>query len=521
MKLEQLHVDILYEIFKFLSVLDIDHIQRVSTTFNEFAGRHIVWRNAYRFTTLPRPSGPHPWQDRDTLKRVLIRSAKLEKNWPNLGVNASDVSTLHSTGGRETRVYTPLSTRKFTFPFGRPSALAAVGDRWIVVVTKSAISCVDLESTEIPADAPEDCAVDPIQLYQCAADSELQFAFCLNSTDKEGREVVYVVAEVERGVTEERAKAISIFKLRVPTETEREYRITTEFKSSVPVGKGTLLRAVLAHGLLLIHVVDVENLHRFWLVHVETNRLYQMTCAEKVDTSWLSLHLCSTHIMMIQYRHDELFGAAGSECYIEAYPLPTLPDTAECDDSNDIPEIQLHLSHTGICPASLMFSGPVLWECGNQRALNGHAGRVVLVAHRTLPQDPQVKCLAAADLLLEYSPQGVGTITCTLHDIFTPPTDPDSDSQLVPQFFITAGGTESRGLIECSLDGGVRAVFGFTISFEPGPDDAMHISFCAGRLQLPQAPLPCFSVGFAGNTGRILRRHPMPRQDFIEIIDFA
>ncbi|KIJ15951.1 hypothetical protein PAXINDRAFT_11524 [Paxillus involutus ATCC 200175] len=283
--------------------------------------------------------------------------------------------------------------------------------------------------------------------------------------------------------------------------------------------------------------------------------------AAEEEASWVSLHLCSTHVMIVQRRHHE--PTRGWECHIEAYPHPTLPSSNDpepstLDNNNNIPEIHLQLSHRGVCPASMLFSGPVVWERKMPRTTDGQTHsksqsiRVVLIAHRA----PPLPCLAAAELVLLSSPISSShssantnprlepaTITCTLHDVLLPP---DSDSRR--GFFYTASrGNDSRGVIESSASRSRRDqekhnTFGFTLSLEVQPDltpkpeqvgagdlgndqntgaEKMKVSLWAEKLTLPVATGPCFVVGFDGNVGRMFRRHPSQGKEIMEIIDFA
>ncbi|KAF9225944.1 hypothetical protein BS17DRAFT_815612 [Gyrodon lividus] len=368
--LGQLPVDVLYEVLKSLSVRDIVRLQRVSKRFCEITHERIVWANAYHLTTLPRPSGPHAWQDATSLKCHLIRSAKVEKSWPRRHVAPASVldgagsATSHDAnadgGGAATREYYPTSTRKFTCPISRPITLKTVAGRWVVICTRTAIWCIDMEAEE-------------------------------------------------------------------------------------QAGEG--------------------------------------------EPSWVSLHLCSTHIMMIWRRRHE--ATQTWECHIQAYPHPTLPIFSDIDTNsrapanNNIPEIHLQLSHRGVCPVPMIFSGPALWDYEMERRTDGktrskgQGTRVLLIAYRTPPR------LAAADLVLEPPPLSSSScpssyttittssrsepaaITCTLHDILVP-TGSDSRRGLVPHFYTTSRGNESRGIIESSssINRRDRDILGFTLSLD-------------------------------------------------------
>ncbi|KAF8842402.1 hypothetical protein BDN67DRAFT_368635 [Paxillus ammoniavirescens] len=203
--LGQLPIDVLYEILRSLSVQDIVRLQRVSKRFYEITQERIVWANAYYSTILPCPSGPHAGQDATFLKRQLIRSAKLEKNWPRRRVvsaprlNTADSTALRDAHARRedaaTRVYSPTSIRRFTLPIPRPLTLTAITGRWIVVVTGTGIWCVDLEAEEAQlASTEEDYVVRPVELHKCV-DTTLEFWFVVSAMDREGRVIGYVVAE--------------------------------------------------------------------------------------------------------------------------------------------------------------------------------------------------------------------------------------------------------------------------------------------------------------------------------------
>ncbi|KIJ61823.1 hypothetical protein HYDPIDRAFT_30898 [Hydnomerulius pinastri MD-312] len=539
--LGQLPIDVLYEIFKFLHVQDIIQIQCVNKRFSQITQERIVWVDAYQRTSLPRPSGPHSWQDTKTLKRRLVRSAKVEKNWPHRGPSSLVTSLSEDNEGSQTssgtttplepRVYSPTSTRKFTFPFPRPLTLTTIAGRWIVVSTRSGIWCVDLELSEVPHDASEDHVILPVELHTCGT-TRLEFSFCVSTTNREGHTVAYVVAEEREDTNLEAPRSISIFKLNLPFGTGDGHRMSAECKGTIPIGEGTLFNAVLAHDLLLIHVVALGTTHRFWVVHSPTDTLYQLISPERVEEaepSWVSLHVCSTHLMMNQRRHHE--ATQTWECHIEAYPLPALPPPVQSNAQDGIPEVHLRLSHKGVCPVSMLFSGPALWERGAQKVDKApglvYDARVVLVAYRMLSGNPPVPCLAAADLVLKppESPTALGTVICTLHDIFVPLTT-DTRRGLVPHFYTTSRGNESRGIIECSSSisrGEKKDVFGFTLSLEQEEDaeGAMKMSFWTEKLQLPDEPRPCFMLGYDGNVGRMFRRHPNHGKDVVEIIDFA
>ncbi|KIJ15950.1 hypothetical protein PAXINDRAFT_99301 [Paxillus involutus ATCC 200175] len=203
--LGQLPIDVLYEILRSLSIQDIVRLQRVSNRFYEITQERIVWANAYHSTILPCPSGPYASQDATSLKRQLIHSTKLEKNWPRRRVASTPkLNIAGSTASRDaharredpaTRVYSPTSIRRFTLPIPRPLALTAITGRWIVVVTGTGIWCIDLEAEEAQlGGTSEDYVVRPVELHKCV-DTTLEFSFVVSAMDREGRMVLYVVAE--------------------------------------------------------------------------------------------------------------------------------------------------------------------------------------------------------------------------------------------------------------------------------------------------------------------------------------
>ncbi|KAF9239801.1 hypothetical protein BU15DRAFT_74337 [Melanogaster broomeanus] len=497
---------------------------------------------------------------------------------PTLRASATSQDASDDGGGPAARVYLPTSTRKFTFPNPRPSTLTPIAGRWIVICNRTGIYCVDLEAEEVPLESTTgDYVVRPVELYKCVG-AKMELSSCVSTVDAQGHVVAYVVAEERAHLDDEEhlgPKSISVVKLTLPFETGREQRhhMSATCTGRFSIGEATLFNAVLAYELLVIHVVDLGHPHRFWLSHTSTDKLYQIIGAEPVDEEeppWVSLHLCSTHIMMVHRRYQAV--TRTWECYVEGYPHPTLPPPStdpSTSDNNNIPVIHLQLSHMGVCPVSMVFSGVTLWEherhgaTAGQPQNKGQGTRVVLIAYRT----PPLPRIAVADLVLEPPPLSSShpssyttatnsrsepaAITCTLHDIFVP-LDTDLRYGLLPRFHTTSCGTESRGIIESGSSGGdleKRDTFGFTLSLEvlsdltAGPGTGMDtetqgsegnlewyqstsmgmmkVSFWLEKLTLPAATTPCVVIGFDGNTGRVFRRHQSEGKVTMEIIDFA
>ncbi|KIJ63052.1 hypothetical protein HYDPIDRAFT_29745 [Hydnomerulius pinastri MD-312] len=133
--LADIPLDIIYLILDYLSLQDFITFTKVAKFCRGLLHHDIIWRRLYQRSTLPLPPGPAEWQSVSDLSDPLIKSTKVQINWPpNLS--------------------RPQIIRSRHIPINRDDAgFSVILDRWILVAGGSNVLCYDSHSTALEESA--------------------------------------------------------------------------------------------------------------------------------------------------------------------------------------------------------------------------------------------------------------------------------------------------------------------------------------------------------------------------------
>ncbi|KAF8798936.1 hypothetical protein BYT27DRAFT_7122547 [Phlegmacium glaucopus] len=138
---EDLPLDIVYEILGQLHVIDILHVRRACRRLYQASYERHVWVNCYSRSNLLLPEGPLSSQSAQQLEALLVRAAKIHRSW------TSDI---------------PTTPSRRTFPRQLPTydfVANVISGRYLQVLEGSlGISWYDLEGTDLST---------PILTYPC------------------------------------------------------------------------------------------------------------------------------------------------------------------------------------------------------------------------------------------------------------------------------------------------------------------------------------------------------------------
>ncbi|KAH7882304.1 hypothetical protein F5I97DRAFT_1985951 [Phlebopus sp. FC_14] len=134
LKLEDMPVDVLIHILKNLPLEDLVIIGGTSRLFQSLLDHGTIWRHLYQTAPLPLPPGPFPWQPAAYLSRTLIKSGKVQSNWP-------------------TKQGAPQITGLRRVPIQQRDCFCLLLHRWILVGRGSHVLSYDLHlgASETPA----------------------------------------------------------------------------------------------------------------------------------------------------------------------------------------------------------------------------------------------------------------------------------------------------------------------------------------------------------------------------------
>ncbi|KAH7915943.1 hypothetical protein BJ138DRAFT_827979 [Hygrophoropsis aurantiaca] len=185
--LDSIPIEVLWYIISFISVFDIIRLQKVSKFFKDVTEVDIIWRNAYRTTSLPRCPGPFPHQSTETLKNALVQSARLTCNW------ADPKSAPRPTSRRN--IDSQEGDKQHDLLFGR----------WLMYIDKAQtqVKCVDLDVTN--------CEDIPVVVYRSTV--KIRNFSCLATTTLDGQTSAFAIVLERRHQPVNSSATIKLFKL--------------------------------------------------------------------------------------------------------------------------------------------------------------------------------------------------------------------------------------------------------------------------------------------------------------------
>ncbi|KAH7907054.1 hypothetical protein BJ138DRAFT_1161070 [Hygrophoropsis aurantiaca] len=351
--LQDLPSEVICKIIGYLPIQNTVLLRRVSKRLRQVTYDRSIWAQAYRTSSLLRPSGPFTWQTSQILESYLVRSTRLSLNWsPNPG--AVPVRSR------------PINTGK---PGEGPKYLLC--SRWLLVQKgPNQILCYDWDRAEQPMSQDE----QPYSiLYECPEnDGSITFLDCDS-------------AFVNHGSTDEENYYNPLAFLLVGMRDKSHLHFKAIYKVNFADGNfPTLLRIHQTRGdtqfpssygrlkigpklLAVYHSTPVGTLKEVILIDIVTYQLYQLSEVDMLNAegrflrtlgttstcSYQTIITTSTHVLrfscyitwsLVLRRLDE-------GILIEAYEIPS-PQIALASSeisqqalpSESIPTT-LHLSH--------------------------------------------------------------------------------------------------------------------------------------------------------------------------------
>ncbi|KAH7921856.1 hypothetical protein BV22DRAFT_1131907 [Leucogyrophana mollusca] len=309
--LAQLPIDILYNIFPQLELVDLVRLQQVSKLFLQTIQTRTVWFNAYRTSSLPRPPGPYEWQSTTYLRTTLITSAKADRHWPpHAGSRVPSARTLRipnrwsATEAPDRRWHDSL---RLILLLGRWLVLpVAAGSR----EEENVISCYDLDAASGRFEELVVYRAPPgVQIFRVrgaaviAADGP--FAF------------IVFIERSKRGAT---LKAYRI----VGMEWEDlRSKVTFELVLEIPgipcSDRGSSDVTISPRALVIVNQGETDYRNNTWIMDIRTYRLSRLALPDRAAIYSPQIYLSTTHVVAFL----QLKAAECLRVLVEAFPLPT------------------------------------------------------------------------------------------------------------------------------------------------------------------------------------------------------
>jgi len=151
-----------------LSYLD-STCDQVSKLFYRLLHEDWYWRTAYRKRRIPRPPGPFEGQPTSLLRKVLVRSAKVQHNWPPF-------------------VRSPHPTSRVVMSNARQH-LSIIHGRWVISGDPPLLLCFDTSNPDWDATS---------QIFYKPHLSANYFQ-CFSMTAEDGQELIFAVSDTQVG----------------------------------------------------------------------------------------------------------------------------------------------------------------------------------------------------------------------------------------------------------------------------------------------------------------------------------
>ncbi|KIJ63049.1 hypothetical protein HYDPIDRAFT_29742 [Hydnomerulius pinastri MD-312] len=321
--LADMPLDIIYLILDYLSLQEFIVFTKVAKFCRGLLSHDTIWRRLYQRSTLPLPPGPAEWQSVSDLSDALIRSTKVQINWPpNLSC--------------------PQIIRSRHIPINRDDAgFSVILDRWILVAGGSNVLCYDSHSTALEESAKV--------LFNGGNGGRIQSIKSTWKVYSDGRVAAFAVIYVEREL-----KIMRI--IMASGEPSGAEIIVTKDLSSLslrPTAIAAGLAMTLRHRLLIItagnYGLDRETSERLIILDADTLRQYHLPklASEAVpiiqSQDVTSVFETRTHLIKSKSIYTR---EAGWHSFLECFPIPpvnTPPEITilECSHQDRTADIEL------------------------------------------------------------------------------------------------------------------------------------------------------------------------------------
>ncbi|KIJ63035.1 hypothetical protein HYDPIDRAFT_113556 [Hydnomerulius pinastri MD-312] len=240
--IQVLPVEIILMILRFLPVLDLIPLLRVCKLFRQLLMDDLLWRSLYKRTVILRPPGPFISQSTAFLRKTLISSARVARNWP-------PTASL------------PAPRLGPTFRMHHNILFSDLLDaRWLIAGNKQVVWCYDLQDS------------DPIPTLFYQPHMEATFFRCLSTTSESGEQLTFAVSESWMGGV---TRGINIYKVSIydtgPVIVSRILRqdISHNDPGIADINIGPRLLIVTRHTDAPPIILDIATFRRY---HVGTPR---------------------------------------------------------------------------------------------------------------------------------------------------------------------------------------------------------------------------------------------------------
>ncbi|KAG0707902.1 hypothetical protein DFH29DRAFT_558719 [Suillus ampliporus] len=180
--IQNLPDEVLFVILEFVDVLDVVVLYKVSKLFHRLLHDELYWRKSYEKRRIPRPPGPFKGQSTTYLREILVRSARVQRNWPPF-------------------VRSPNSTSRVTLQSAKQN-LSIIHGRWLITGDSPLILCYDTCSSN------PDWNTSPQIFYR--PHLQANFFSCFSTTAEDGQELIFAVSETQVGAVRRKLNLFTI-----------------------------------------------------------------------------------------------------------------------------------------------------------------------------------------------------------------------------------------------------------------------------------------------------------------------
>lgn len=187
--IQNLPDEVLFIILKFADVLDVVVLYKVSKLFHRLLHDEWYWRTSYKEKRIPRPPGPFEGQSTTYLQEILVRSARVQHNWPPF-VRLSNPTS---------RVTLKSTKQNLSIIHGR---LSIIHGRWLITGDPPLLLCYDTCSSD------PDWVSSPRIFYQ--PHLQANFFRCFSTIAEDGQELIFAVSETQVGAARRKLNVFTI-----------------------------------------------------------------------------------------------------------------------------------------------------------------------------------------------------------------------------------------------------------------------------------------------------------------------
>ncbi|KIJ15114.1 hypothetical protein PAXINDRAFT_180741 [Paxillus involutus ATCC 200175] len=251
-------LDIVYLIVDCLAPRDFVAFSSVARCYRRLLNDRTIWKRLYQGSTLPLPHGPHEWQSASDLRGVLVRSDKVQVNWPH-------------TSGR------PEIICSRYLPLDHARGFSVLLDRWILAGIGSTIVCYDSRSSDMEGSAKT--------LFDAGAGRHIHCVLSAGTTRPDGCILAFAVIFIQQEFT--------IAKIIMTAGKPSGIQPVFESQMIGPVGFYSLAKVTLRHRLLIVTIGDYawdwESTQRLVVMDVDTLRRYHIPTPVPLERIKLTL----------------------------------------------------------------------------------------------------------------------------------------------------------------------------------------------------------------------------------------